>query len=118
MPALVEMLATLAGVARPMISLQQAAAVYWAIIRPLLRPGVGDRYGLRWASGSRAASIQKVRRSEMPATWARAIVRASSGMARGMPWKLPAETMGSPPEEKTRGLSVTAASSRSTDCFT
>ena len=43
MPALVERLLTLAGVQRVMISLQQAAAVYWEIMSPECSPGEGLR---------------------------------------------------------------------------
>ena len=79
------MLDTLAGVLSVRSSLQQAAAVYWVIIRPLCRPGWGLRDSLTGFCGSQARSSQSVRRSAMPATWQREIVSRSSAIASGMP---------------------------------
>lgn len=57
MPALVERLATDAGEERVMISLQQAAAVYWTIMSPEWSPGTGERWGLIGFSESDAARM-------------------------------------------------------------
>ena len=97
------------------ISFTQAAAEYCTIIRPESTPGSVARYGLCATNWSKPETTQKVRRSEIPATCEQAMARRSSGIASGIPWKFPPETM-SPSlfadGANTSGLSVTAPSSR------
>ena len=106
----VGMLSTLAGTARRRHSATRAAAVYWAIIRPLSTPGSSARNGgspwLRAASRKRS-----VRRSLMAATSATTMASRSQAWASGAPWKLPTDS--TRPSASTTGLSMADASSRS-----
>jgi hypothetical protein len=77
-----------AGWTSTLFSEARAAAVYWSIIIPELRPLAGARNGgsppLRRGSRSRA-----IRRSLIAPSSARASFAKSSASAIGSPWKLP-----------------------------
>jgi hypothetical protein len=87
-----------------------AAAVTWAIMKPLFRPGLSTRKGGRPES---VLSISKaMRRSDSAPISASARARVSAAKATGSAWKLPPEST-SPVSGKTSGLSVTALASMS-----
>ena len=80
-------LSTLAGWASDLFSLASAAAVTWAIMKPLLSPGSAERNGGRRET---PASISiAMRRSAIAPTSAIATAIASAASATGSAWKLP-----------------------------
>ncbi|MDT4851106.1 hypothetical protein FQZ97_852760 [compost metagenome] len=108
--ALVGRLSTLAGWACDLFSEASAAAVTWAIMKPLLRPGLSTRKGGRPESVLSISSA--MRRSEMAPISAMASASVSAAKATGSAWKLPPEST-SLVSVNTSGLSVTALASSS-----
>ncbi|BCB84927.1 hypothetical protein Psuf_022400 [Phytohabitans suffuscus] len=100
---------TEAGEARRRFSATMPAAVYWAIIRPELTPGSGERNAGR-SRERQTSSSRSTRRSEIAPTSAAAIAMKSAAKPSGAPWKLPVDS--TRPSGSTTGLSTTLDSSR------
>ena len=107
--ALVGSESTLAGCAIDLFSLASAAAVTWAIMKPLFSPASAVRNGGRRETP--ASMSIAMRRSAIAPTSAIAQAIASQASATGSAWKLPPEII-MPSSGKTSGLSVTAFASR------
>ena len=84
-----------------MFSETSAAATYWGIMKPELRPPSRTRNGGS-PSESVGLTIRSMRRSEMLASSATAIASTSSAKASGCPWKLPADTISALVDEHER----------------